>query len=94
MIQEQLGYKPCKADQDAYYKPKSREDGTRYYSYLVVYVDDILSVDINPKFALDVIDSNFKLKPGSVDFPKRYLGADIRKWKTQSFDGSEIDTTN
>ena len=92
MIQSQLGYKPCKADQDSYYKMKTKEDGTSYYSYLVVYVDDILSVDINPKFALDVIDSNFKLKKGSVDFPKHYLGADIRKWKTQSFDGSEIDT--
>ena len=81
MIKEELKYKSCKADQDTYYKVKTRPDGTKYYAYLVVYVDDILSIDVKPKIALDMIDSHFKLKPGSVSFPNHYLGTDIRNWK-------------
>lgn len=92
MIKEELKYKSCKADQDTYYKVKTRPDGTKYYAYLVVYVDDILSIDVKPKIALDMIDSHFKLKPGSVSFPNHYLGTDIRNWKVTSFDGSDINT--
>ena len=92
MIQNQLNYKCCKADQDTYYKMMKDSKGRTYYAYLVVYVDDILSVDINPKIALDIIDSNFKLKKGSLGFPNHYLGTNIRKWKTTSLDGMEINT--
>ena len=92
MIKDVLKYKSCKADQDTYYKMKTRSDGTKYYSYLVVYVDDILSIDDNPKIALDIIDSHFKLKPGSVSFPNHYLGTDIRRWRITSQDGDELNT--
>ena len=74
-----LKYKPCKADPDIYFKPKSKNDGSKYYSYIVVYVDDILSVDENPQESIDRIGSMFKIKKGSVSEPKTYLRSTIRK---------------
>ena len=49
-------------------------DRSTYYAYLIVYINDILGVDLDPKISLDIIDSNFKLKSGSLGFPKHYLG--------------------
>ena len=37
-----LGYESCKADPDLWLKPEIRpNDGVKYYSYLLCYVDDI-----------------------------------------------------
>ena len=73
-------------------KEKVDKNGNKYYAYLVVYVDDLLSIDINPKDAIDVIGANFLIKDGSVGFPTNYLGSTIRNWKATSLDGSEFDT--
>ena len=62
MIKDVLKYKLFKVDQDTYYKMKTRPDGSKYYAYLVVYVDDILSIDVDPRIALDIIDSHFNLR--------------------------------
>ena len=87
-----LKYKSCKADPDIYLKPKSRNDGSKYYSYIVVYVDDILSVDENPQEAIDRIGSMFKIKEGSVSEPKTYLGSTIRRWTEIGLDGEKFET--
>ena len=39
-----------------------------------------------------MIDSHFKLKPGSPGFPNHCLGTHIRNWKVTTLDGSEINT--
>ena len=40
-----LGYTLCKADPDLWYKPEVRpDDGFRYYTYVLLYVDDFLSI--------------------------------------------------
>ena len=38
---------------------------------------ELLVVGLNPKETLAKIDLHFKLKPGSVESPTRYLGADV-----------------
>ena len=91
-ITNDLKYKACKADGDIYMKPKKRADGSKYYSYLVVYVDDILSVDENPQVAIDMLGDLFRIKEGSVTEPKTYLGSTIRKWTGISLDGSQYST--
>ena len=86
-IQDELKYIPCKADPDVYYKAKVKPDGSKYYAYLVIYVDDILCIDVNPKQTIDSIGELFRIKKGSVSQPSMYLGTDVRKWNYQTCDG-------
>ena len=64
-----------------------KDDGLKYYAYLVIYVDDILCIDINPKATIDSIGELFRIKKGSVSQPSMYLGTDVRKWNYQTCDG-------
>jgi hypothetical protein len=56
-----------------------RQDGEEYYEYLLVYVDDLLSISEHPKAILDDINTYFRLKPESVGTPDLYLGAKLSK---------------
>ena len=75
-----LGYKPCLADPDLWYKPMVRpEDGHKYYAYMLLYVDDCLSIYHNAHGQLEQLDWYFKMKPGSIGDPDVYFGAKLRK---------------
>ena len=91
-IQTYLKFTPSRADHDIYFKGKVKDDGAKYYAYLVVYVDDILSVDFQPKAAIDQLGAYFRIKEGSVSFPNMYLGANVRKWKVQDESGTDVPT--
>ena len=42
---DSMGYQSCKADPDLWLKPEIRlEDGVKYYSDILCYVDDILCI--------------------------------------------------
>ena len=91
VIQDELKYKTSKADPDMYMKQKVRSNGEEYYAYLIVYVDDLLSIDDNPENAINHIGQMFRIKEGSVGFPDMYLGANIRKWECQNASGESVD---
>jgi len=75
-----LGYFSCMADPDVWMKPKTRpSDGHKYYSYVLLYVDDCLAIDHDAEGCLRKIDHFFKMKPGSIGDPDFYLGAKMRK---------------
>ena len=75
-----LGYEPCKADPDLWLKPRTREDdGFEYYSYVLIYVDDILVVSHDANNDLAKIDYYFKMKEGSIGDPDIYLGSKIKQ---------------
>ena len=76
---EQLGYIPTKGDKDVYMRSAVKENGEKYYEYLIAYVDDIICCGTNPKHQMDVISKRFTLKKGSVQEPDLYLGSDISK---------------
>ena len=79
---------PTYADPDVYRKPMLKSDGTTYYAYLVIYVDDVLCIEENPKSTMGEIERLFRLKDG-VDNPKMYLGTDTRDWILSDSDGHE-----
>ena len=85
-IKEELGYKSTVADPDVYLKPCIKQNGEKYYSYLVIYVDDVLCFHETPKSIMDQIGNTFRLKNG-VEVPKMYLGTDIRTWEVQDENG-------
>ncbi|GFH50714.1 hypothetical protein CTEN210_07190 [Chaetoceros tenuissimus] len=74
-----LGFKSCLADPDLWYKACIDADGNEYYAYILVYVDDLLIIDKNPKRFMEKIQGDFTVKKESIGPPDRYLGADIRK---------------
>ena len=75
-----LGYTPCLADLDLWYKAEVRpDDGFEYYFYIICYVDDILLIHHDSLSILKIIDSYFQLKPTSIGDPDIYLGAKVTK---------------
>ena len=74
---ENLEFHMCKADNDVWYRPATKPDGTKCYEHILVHTDDILCLSMNPKSILDYLDQRFLLKPEPRGQPKTYLGADI-----------------
>ena len=81
VLDEDLNFTMCRADNDVWFKPSKKADGTRYYIYVLVYTDDILCLAEHPKIILDKLDQHFLLKPESRGKPKIYLGAEIGTYK-------------
>ena len=85
-ILRDLGYIPSKADPDVWPKAETKPDGTEYYAYVLVYVDDVLYLHHDPDTFMNRLAEVYRLKDGSVGEPGRYLGANIEK--VQLDDGS------
>ena len=78
-LREELGFESSYGDPDMWFKPKTKPNGDKYYSYLLIYVDDVISVDLNPKENIDLINNKFSIKKGSAGPPTVYLGANIQE---------------
>jgi hypothetical protein len=50
-------YKSRKADPDVWMRPKTKPDGLKYWSYILVYTDDLLVIDHEPKVIMDYMAS-------------------------------------
>jgi hypothetical protein len=74
-----LEFKPCCADQDVWFRPVQRSDGSCFYEckYILVYTDDIIAISTDPHSLLSYIDQHLTLKPGSIAKPTQYLGTTI-----------------
>ena len=70
-----LKFEPCKGDGDVWMRKALKDDGTPYWEYVLLYVDDALCISMNAKQVLEKeIGKYFVIKPGSVGPPKLYLG--------------------
>ena len=76
---EMLGYSPCLADPDLWMREAVHSDGSEYYEYVLLYVDDTLCISEYPKEALLQIDKYFPMKRGSIGPPDIYLGGKVKK---------------
>jgi hypothetical protein len=77
---EYLHFTSCKADADVWMRPANKADGTSYYEYVLLYVDDCLVVSENPEAILrQEIGKYFKLKESSIGPPDIYLGGKMRQ---------------
>jgi hypothetical protein len=75
-----LGYLPCLADPDLWYKSEVRpDDGFKYYAYVLLYVDDCMAIGHNPLEVLNQLDKFFTMKKGSIGDPEIYLGCKVKK---------------
>jgi hypothetical protein len=53
--------------------------GLKYWSYLLVYTNDLLVIYHDPKSVMDFLASRYTIKEGSVMEPEVYLGARVKK---------------
>ena len=60
-----------------YYRRNKKPSGEEYYELLLVYVDDVLAVSLDPGTIVKMIGMRFEIKNNEWDLPKRYLGADV-----------------
>ena len=75
-------FRPCLIDPDVWMQPVQKGDGSPYYDYVLLYMDDALVVSDNAESILrNKIGGYFELKEASIGPPKMYLGAGIRKVK-------------
>ena len=81
------GYQSCQADRDVWMRKNAKPDGTRYWEYILCYVDDILVISHEPQKVMDMLGKHYTLKPGSVGKPDTYLGTKIGRYTLA--DGSE-----
>ena len=76
---EHLGYQSCLADPDLWMKECVKPNNDRYWHYILLYVDDMLSIGMEPRGAIDGIGKYFQMKPESVGPPNLYLGGKVSK---------------
>ena len=68
------------------------KDGSSYYSYLVIYVDDVLYIDEDPREFIKQIDSTYRVKSESIVVPDSYHGMNACTWEVQSSGGDTVKT--
>jgi hypothetical protein len=78
----QLGYVSCLANPDVWLQPETRpDDGFKYYSYILLYVDNILVINHNAMALIQEINKFFKMKSGPIGDPDIYVRAKL--WEMQ-----------
>ena len=91
-IRFELGFDPCYgADDNVYIKAEKNPEGDEYYSYIIVYVDDVLCISKTPTFYLNKIKGQYRLKQ-DPETPTMYLGADISRFEIQDESGESYTT--
>ena len=76
---QHMGFVPCLADPDLWMLATEKTDGTKYWAYVLLYVDDVMVIHHDALSILARLDKYFKLIPGSTGNPKMYLGATLKK---------------
>ena len=70
-----MNFTTCSADPDVWMRAGTKADGTTYWQYVLLYVDDILAIMEEPeRFIRDELGSRFTIKPKSIGPPTQYLG--------------------
>ena len=82
-ILHSFGYTPSKAYPDVWMRPAIKSDGTEYYKYALVYVDDLLLISCVPMKTIKGIKCVFKQKGYKEEPPNMYLGTSLEKVKTR-----------
>ena len=82
---DKLQFQSSKADPDAWFRPVKHKDGTMYYEYVLLYMDDWHVIyDNAEKILRDEIGKSFKLKEKSIGDPGQYIGGKLCKVKLEN----------
>ena len=79
-MKDELGFESSLADPDVWFREATRQDGTKYYEYVLLYVDDCLVISENAEKVLrKEIGKYWELKEESIGLPTIYLGGSMRQ---------------
>jgi hypothetical protein len=70
-------------------RPVIKADGSKYYEYVLCYVDDLLVVSEWPKRIMEGLEAKYVLKTGSVSELTTYLGAKVSKYQLEHSDNPD-----
>ena len=74
-----MGYNICLADPDMWMRQMNiSSDDFEHYEYVLLYVDNVLTIGDYPTEVLQKIDNYFGLKPVSLSDPDIYLNAKLK----------------
>ncbi len=59
-----LGFFSCLADPDVWMHKAKKPDGTEYYEYILVYIDDVLVLSHQGKLIMESLECYYRLKDG------------------------------
>ena len=78
VLHNHLKFDNSMADHDVWLKPDVDKEGKKYYSYICIYVDDVLIASKEPHTYMDLVKDQFSVKPESIESPKMYLGMNCK----------------
>ena len=79
-MEDQLGFESCLADPDVWRREATRKDGSKYWEYVLLYVDDVLVISDNAGAVIEKEIGRFwELKEESIGPPSQYLGGHLRQ---------------
>ena len=79
---ENLKFKSCHGDPDLWMRAATKDDGTEYWEYVCLYVDDALVISMDPKTIIEKqIGKYWEIKKESIGIPNIYLGNKVTKLK-------------
>ena len=76
---DEMGFKSSVDDPDVWMRPAVKPDGEEYYKYILMYVDDILEIFMQPRDVMKEVEWRFKFNNDKVEEPSSYLGARLQK---------------
>ena len=83
-LQTKMEFKSSLADNDVWLKQDMRSNGSSYYTYILVYTDDILIVSNNPTKYMAQLKANYYIKESSIGPPNIYLASRVKLVKDRS----------
>ena len=72
------GFDHSLTDNDFWLKRDAKSDGTFDFSYILVYVDDILILSEDPKIYMESLSKRYYVKESSIGPPDLYLGTQYK----------------
>ena len=77
---QHLGFSSCKADSDIWMRPSKKDDGSEYWEYILLYMDDALVIsDRGEDIIRKELGRCFYIKEESIGPPTLYLGNEDSK---------------
>ena len=77
---DEIGFQSSPADPDVWLRPAVKFNGEEYYEWVLMYVDDILAISMDPTAILKSMEGDtVKYKNGKIEPPEMYLGAKLQE---------------
>ena len=77
---DEIGFKSSPADPNVWLRPEIKPDSEEYYEYVLMYLDDILAISIDPTEIIKSMEGKtVKYKNCKIAPPEMYLGARLKR---------------